>query len=174
MQRRGRGVITTATFAVAISALDDQSAPGTAFAGCAAFTHAAGIVPVASDEHTETQTILRFLQEMTACWNQHDIDGFMSYFWHSDDLVAIVDREIFLGWNALYRSYENGYSDRNAMGYVSTTRVEVKLLQPDLAAVVIWWALEYTPRHTEVMGTSTMNLRKFPEGWRIIFSHSAS
>jgi hypothetical protein len=86
--------------------------------------------------------------------------------------VVVIDREVFRGWNALYRSYEKGYSDRNAMGFISVTRVEIKWLQPDLAAVITWWALEYAPRHTEVTGTSTMNLRKFSEGWRIIFSHS--
>ena len=59
------------------------------------------------------------------------------------------------------------------MGFISNTRIEVKLLRPDLAAVITWWALEYTPHHTEVMGTCTMNLQKFPEGWRVIFSHSA-
>jgi hypothetical protein len=74
--------------------------------------------------------------------------------------------------NPLYRFYEKGYSDRNAMGFISLTRVEVKLLRPDLAAVITWWTLEYTPHHTEVMGSSTMNLQKFPEGWRIIFSHA--
>jgi uncharacterized protein (TIGR02246 family) len=171
MQRLGRGAITTAAFALAISGLGDQPAPGAACSGYAKPTDAE-IDAVTGDEQTETQTILQLLQEMTARWNQHDIDGFMTFFWHSDDLVAVIDSEVFRGWNALYRSYEKGYSDRNAMGFISVTRVEVKLLQPDLAAVITWWALEYTPHRTEVMGTSTVNLRKFSEGWRIIFIHS--
>jgi uncharacterized protein (TIGR02246 family) len=171
MQRLGRGAITTAAFALTISGLGDQPAPGAACTRCA-MSSDAEIDAVAEDEQTETQTILQLLQGMNARWNQHDIDGFMTFFWHSDDLVVIIDGEVFHGWNALYRSYEKGYSDRNAMGFIALTRVEVKLLQPDLAAVITWWALEYTPRHTEVMGTCTMNLRKFSEGWRIIFSHS--
>ena len=171
MQRLGRGAITTAAFALTISGLVDQPAPG---AACTryAMSAVAEIGAADDDEQTETETILRFLQEMTGRWNQHDIDGFMTYFWHSDGLLAVIDQEVFHGWNALYRSYEKGYSDRNAMGFISLTGVEVKLLQPDLAAVIVWWALEYTPHHTEVMGSSTMNLRKFPDGWRIIFSHS--
>lgn len=169
MQILGRGAIATAAVTLTISGLIDQTAPGAACTRDAIATDA-GIDAV--DERTETQTITRLLQEMNTRWNQHDIDGFMAFFWHSDELVAVIDREVFRGWNALYRSYEKGYSDRNAMGFVSFTGVEVKLLQPDLAAVIVWWALEYTPRHTEVMGSSTMNLRKFSEGWRIIFSHS--
>jgi uncharacterized protein (TIGR02246 family) len=171
MQRLGRGAITTAAFALTISGLGGQPAPVAACTRCALPTEAESDA-ITGDEQTETQTILQLLQEMTARWNQHDIDGFMTFFWHSDDLVVVIDREVFRGWNALYRSYEKGYSDRNAMGFISVTRVEIKWLQPDLAAVITWWALEYAPRHTEVTGTSTMNLRKFSEGWRIIFSHS--
>jgi uncharacterized protein (TIGR02246 family) len=170
MQKLGCGAVTTAAFALTISGLVDQPAPAAVRTRCGLSTDAE--INAAADEQTETQTILRLLQEMNACWNQHDIDGFMTFFWHSDELVAVVDREIFRGWSALYRSYAKGYADRNAMGFVSVTHVEVKFLRPDLAAVITWWALEYTPRHAEVMGTSTMNLQKFAEGWRIIFIHS--
>lgn len=172
MRKQGPGAITTVTLALmTISGLVNQPTPGAACARYGMFTGAGGDCD--SGEQTETQAILQLLREMNARWNQHDIDGFMDCFWHSDELVAVVDQEIFRGWNALYRSYEKGYSDRNAMGYVSITRVEVKLLRPDLAAAITWWALEYTPHHTEVTGTSTMDLQKFSGGWRIIFSHAA-
>jgi uncharacterized protein (TIGR02246 family) len=171
MQRLGRGTVTTAAFALGISGLVDQPAPAGACTWCSAFA-GTEIDPVAEDEQAETQAIQRLLQDMYAQWNQHDIDGFMTFFWRSDELVAVIDSEVFHGWNALYRSYEKGYSDRNAMGLVSLTRVEVKLLRPDLAAVITWWTLEYTPHHTEVIGTCTMNLQKFPDGWRIIFNHA--
>ena len=171
MQRLGRGAIATGAFALAFSALGDHPVPGMARAG-AAKSWDTGIDVTTGSEQTETESILQFLHEMTACWNRHDIEGYTTCFWHSDELVAVIDQEVVRGWDALYRSYEKGYSDRNAMGSFSITRVEVDFLAPDLAAVITWWAFEYTPRHTEVMGTSTMNLRRFPDGWRIIFSHS--
>lgn len=159
MQGWGRSAITTAACTLAISGLGDQPAAGVAFSGNPGSTNVQ-IKTVADDDRTETRAILRLLQEMNLRWNQHDIDGFMSFCWHSDELVAVIDREIFIGWDALYRSYAKGYSDRNAMGFISFTRIEVKRFQCDLAAVIIWWELEYTPRRTEVIGTSTMNLRK--------------
>ena len=169
MQRLGRGAVTTAAFALTISGLVNQPV---AEAACAWYGLPTDTEIDPGDEQTETQAIHRLIQEMYARWNQHDIDGFMTFFWRSDELVSVIDREVFRGWNALYRSYEKGYSDRNAMGFISLSRVEVKLLRPDLAAAITWWTLEYTPHHTEVIGTCTMNLQKFPEGWQIIFNHS--
>src|SRR5689334_9771276 len=94
----------------------------------------------------ETQAIQQLLEGMYASWNQHDIEAFMAPFWHSDELLAVIDEEIFHGWNALYKSYKNGYPDRNAMGFISVNRIHIKLFRPDFAAVITWWTLEYNPR----------------------------
>ena len=120
---------------------------------------------------TETQAIQQLLEGMYADWNQHNIEAFMMPFWRSSELLAVIDEEVFQGWNALYKYYKNGYPDRNAMGFISVNRIHIKLLRPDLAAAVALWTFEYTPRHAEIVGSSTMNLEKFPEGWRIIFAH---
>ncbi|MBV9488432.1 MAG: SgcJ/EcaC family oxidoreductase [Verrucomicrobia bacterium] len=121
---------------------------------------------------TETQAIGQLIEEMYASWNRHNIEAFMTSFWQSDELLTVIDDEMFYGWNALYRSYVNGYPDRNAMGSITLNRIHVKLLRPDFAVVVTWWTFEYLPRPAEIAGSSTMNLQKFPDGWRIVFTHS--
>jgi ketosteroid isomerase-like protein len=124
---------------------------------------------------TDTQFVYELLLKMVDRWNAHDIDGLMSVYWNSPSLLAVIDTEQFDGWENLYRSYKTQYRNLTNMGTVNPTRVEVKLLEPDLAFGVISWTIQY-PENThasEIVGTSTMNIQKFDSIWKIVALHTA-
>jgi len=131
--------------------------------------------PVApTTEHgTNTQLVNEILLKMVDRWNAHDIEGLMSLYWNSPSLLAVIDSEQYEGWQNLYHSYKNHYRDPSDMGIVSPTRIQVQLLKPDLAFGILSWTLKYpnNPLASEVVGTSTVDLQKFDDGWKIVVLH---
>ena len=124
---------------------------------------------------TDTQVVYEVLLKMLDRWNAHDIDGLMSVFWNSPSLLAIIDTEQFDGWENLYRSYKTQYRNLTNMGTVNPTRVEVRLLEPDLAFGVISWTIQYpeNAHAAEIVGMSTMNIQKFDSSWKIVALHTS-
>ena len=99
----------------------------------------------------DAQQVYEVLLKMLDRWNAHDIEGHLDVYWKSAELLVVIDSEQFNGWQQLHDSYVNGYPDRNAMGFVQPTRIQVK-----------------------VVGNSTMDLQKFDDGWKIVASHTST
>jgi ketosteroid isomerase-like protein len=57
---------------------------------------------------------------------------------------------------------------------MTPTRIQIKLLKPDLALSLIWWSISFPNSKQHVVGNSTMNLEKFDDGWKIVASHSST
>jgi uncharacterized protein (TIGR02246 family) len=122
---------------------------------------------------SDDQQIYDVLLRMLDRWNAHDIDGYLDVYANSPDLLVVVDSEQFMGWKQLHDSYINGYPNRTAMGFIQPKRIQVKLLNPDLALALTWWSATFPSSKKTVVGNSTMNLQKFPDGWKIIASHTS-
>jgi beta-aspartyl-peptidase (threonine type) len=121
----------------------------------------------------DIQQVYEILLKMLDRWNAHDIEGYMEVYWKSPEILVIVDSEQFNGWQQLHDSYVNGYPDRNTMGFIQPTRSQIKLLKPDLALALTWWSATFPSSKETVVGTSTMNLQKFDDGWKILASHTS-
>jgi uncharacterized protein (TIGR02246 family) len=110
---------------------------------------------------------------LKACdaWNRHDLDGYLDAFWRSDALVVVVEGETVHGWNLLSKAYHVGYPNPSEMGDLALDRVQVQMLAPDLAEVLTWDTLTF-PKKKE-FGTSTIVMKKLPEGWRVALMHTS-
>jgi ketosteroid isomerase-like protein len=130
--------------------------------------------PVTS-ARTDTQPVYEVLVKMLDRWNAHDIDGLMSVYWKSPRLLAVIDTEQFDGWENLYRSYKSEYLNPTNMGIMNPTRVQVKLLKPDLAFGVVSWTMKYpeNAHASEIVGTTTMDIQKFDSDWKIVVLHTS-
>ena len=120
----------------------------------------------------DDQQVYEVLLKMLDRWNAHDIGGYMELYWKSPDFFVIVDSEQFNGWQQLHDSYVKGYPGATAMGFIQPKRIQVRLLKPDLALALTWWTINFPNSHQKVVGTTTMNLRKFHDGWKIVACHS--
>jgi hypothetical protein len=123
---------------------------------------------------SDGQQVYEVLLKMLDRWNAHDIEGHLEVYWKSPELLVVVDSEQFNGWQQLHDSYLNGYPDRNSMGFINPTRIQVKLLKPDLALALTWWSLSFPNSKQKVVGNTTMNLQKFQDGWKIVAAHSST
>jgi hypothetical protein len=83
-----------------------------------------------------------------------------------------LDSEQINGWQQLHDFYIKGYPDRSLMGFANSTRIQVKLLKPDLALALTSWSMSFPKSKYKVVETTTMNLQKFDDGWRIVASSS--
>jgi hypothetical protein len=122
---------------------------------------------------SETQKVNDVLLKMLDRWNAHDIDGHLEAYWKSPELLVVIDSEQFNGWQQLRDSYVNGYPDRDSMGFLQPKRIQIKLLKPDFALALTWWSAYFPSSKRTVLGTSTMNLQKFDDGWKIVASHTS-
>ena len=120
----------------------------------------------------DTQQVYGILLKMLERWNAHDVEGIWRCIGSRPNLV-VVDAEQFNGWQQLHDSYTNGYPDRSAMGFIQPKRIQVKLLEPDLALAFTWWSVSFPSSKQEMVGDSTMNLQKFDAGWKIVASHTS-
>jgi uncharacterized protein (TIGR02246 family) len=122
----------------------------------------------------DAQLVYDVLLRMLDRWNAHDLEGHLDVYWKSSELLVVVDSEQFSGWQQLHDSYVNGYPDRSAMGFINPTRIQVKLLKPDLALALTWWTISFPSTQQTVVGNTTMNLQKFDNGWKVVASHTST
>ena len=119
----------------------------------------------------DAQAIYEVLLKMLNRWNAHDIEGLLEAYWKSPDLLVVIDSEQINGWQQLHDSYIKDYPNRSAMGFIEPSRIQVRLLKPDLALALTWWTINLPSFKERVVGNTTMNLQKFDDGWKIVASH---
>jgi uncharacterized protein (TIGR02246 family) len=111
------------------------------------------------------------LMQMVDAWNRHDIDAYVHCFWRSDDLVVVIEGENFRGWDFLNKAYHLGYPNPDTMGNISPDRVQVQMLAPDMGLALTWYTAHFAKK--KEFGTSTLILKKLPEGWRVAVMHTS-
>lgn len=74
-------------------------------------------------------------------WNDGDLEGFMSAYWHSDSLTFIGKNGLRTGWQATLEGYQRGYPDRDAMGRLKFTNLSIDSLDLGTWAVIGKWEL---------------------------------
>ncbi len=123
-----------------------------------------------SPETPDEDQIRALLVEQTAAWNRGDIDGFMAGYWKSDETEFVSAEGISRGWQALLDRYERSYPDRKAMGILSFANLEIRVECPNSAYAIGEYHLRREKDNPA--GIFTLNLRKFPEGWRVVVDHT--
>ena len=125
--------------------------------------------PRSIQAHAEIQALVFYMIDR---WNAHDIDGYMEGAWKSKDFLVVVDAEETRGWTENLASYHRGYPDLSMMGSVVCERLETQLITAEVALVVMRWTLYL--KGGKVLGTSSMVIRHFAEGWKVVSDHTTT
>ncbi len=122
----------------------------------------------------QTDDIRAVLTKSEAAWNQGDLETFASYYDDSPE-TTFVGRDVVRGGvQAILARYRKSYPTREAMGTLSFTNVEVRMLASDIALVTGQFHLERTTAGGgNASGRYTLILRRRPVGWRIIHDHTS-
>ena len=121
--------------------------------------------------HHEAQ-ILIVLAEQVDAWNEGSLEGYMAGYLQSDSLRFISGNNIRLGWSEALEAYRRTYQDRDTMGTLAFSDVEVRLLSDDWALVFGRWTL--TREAGAPTGLFSLIFERRPEGWRIVHDHTSS
>jgi beta-aspartyl-peptidase (threonine type) len=114
--------------------------------------------------------LLGILELQKESWNRQDLEGFMAYYWNSEEFTFQSGANRLRGWKTLLERYKKSYSGENR-GKLNFTDLEVNVISADHAYVLGRWKLELMDSQRE--GVFTIIFRRFPEGWRIIHDHSS-
>ncbi len=129
-------------------------------------------LPLFAAQHDDVRAVLTHSEE---AWNRGDLATFASYYDDSPD-TTFVGREVTRGGvQAILARYRKSYPNREAMGKLSFTNIEVRDLAPDVALVTGQFHLQRTAAGGgDASGHYTLILRKTAAGWKIIHDHSSS
>ena len=117
----------------------------------------------------EVRTLLDAQQ---AAWNRGDLDGFMAYYWRSDDLRFYSGGTVTVGWQATLDRYTKQYkSEGKEMGALTFSDVDVDATGPDSAFARGRWKVATSKETFE--GLFTLVLERFPDGWKIVHDHTS-
>jgi len=112
------------------------------------------------------------LQAQQEAWNRGDIDGFMNGYARSESTIFVSGDDVTRGWQTVADRYKAKYSDREKMGTLTFSDLEITAISSDAAMADGRWELKRandTPH-----GRFTLLLRRVPEGWRIVHDHTSS
>jgi uncharacterized protein (TIGR02246 family) len=112
------------------------------------------------------------IQSQQDAWNRGDIDAFMNGYARSDKTVFVSGDEVTRGWQTVRDRYKAKYSDREKMGTLNFSDLEITELAPDAAVVLGRWELKRAKDNPH--GRFTLVFRQTPAGWRIVHDHTSA
>ena len=122
---------------------------------------------------TGPETAVRaILDAQQSAWNEGKVDVFLEGYWKSDGLTFSGSQGITRGFAGVQERYRRSYPDRQTMGKLDFTDLEVRVLNPDAALVLGHWHL--TREKGDIGGVFSLVFQRFPEGWRIIHDHTSA
>lgn len=111
------------------------------------------------------------LSAQQKAWNDGNVAVFLEGYWHSDELTFSGSSGVARGFNAVRERYQKSYPDRQAMGKLDFSHLEVRMLGADAALVLGHWHL--ARERGDIGGVFSLVFQRLPEGWRIIHDHTS-
>lgn len=121
---------------------------------------------------TVVDDIRSVLDAQVYAWNHGDINGFMEGYWKSDSLLFTSGGNVARGWKTTLEKYRRTYSDREKMGTLRFSDLQISVLSESSAWVFGRWGLARNNDHPG--GVFTLVMKQFPEGWRIVHDHTTT
>lgn len=127
--------------------------------------------------HTQRQDILairRLMDQQTSDWNRGDLNSFATAYKNSPDIL-FVGRTVSRGYAGMLDRYRKGYPNRDAMGTLSFTNLEVAELDDRFATATGNFHLERTAAGGgNADGIFSLVFEKTADGWKIIRDHTTA
>jgi beta-aspartyl-peptidase (threonine type) len=116
------------------------------------------------------EAIPKLLAAQEAAWNAGDVDAFMEPYWRSPELTFSSGGKVAHGWTSTLENYHKRYPNREAMGRLTFSDLEITELGPGAALVLGRWHLD---RDDPVGGAFTLVWRRQSGRWLIIHDHTS-
>jgi ketosteroid isomerase-like protein len=125
-----------------------------------------------SQEKPVVAEIRAVLEAQQSAWNRGDLDAFMNGYARSEKTSFVSGDEVTRGWQTVLDRYRKKYSDRDKMGTLTFSELEITPLAGDAAVALGRWQLKRAKDNPR--GRFTLIFRRLPEGWRIVQDHTSA
>ena len=128
--------------------------------------------PAFGDSVRATFDLEDILNEQVDAWNRGDIEGFMDYYWRSEDLEFISGDTLHRGWQATLERYKRKYPTKEAMGRLDFDDLRVTAMSEDEAEATGRWRVRAGRRTSS--GGFELKFRRIEKRWLIVRDHTTS
>ena len=111
------------------------------------------------------------VEKQATSWNRGDIPAFMEAYWHNEQLTFSSGGKTTRGWEATRDRYIKKYPDKQTMGMLKFTELEVQSLDDGAALMLGRWHLT---RDQPAGGNFSLVWQKLDGKWMIVHDHSSS
>lgn len=123
------------------------------------------------EPEAEVRALLEHQQD---AWNRHDLEGFMTGYWKSEELTFFSGGSVTRGWQPTLDRYRQHYqSEGSEMGKLEFRNLRIEMLGNDSAFVRGEYHLAMSSGKTP-HGIFTLIVRRLPEGWRVVHDHTSA
>ncbi len=112
------------------------------------------------------------LAEQADAWNRGDLEGFMSFYWQSDELTFVSGERVIRGWQATLDRYKKRYPTREDMGLLDFDDLRIDAHSDEQAQVAGKWRVR--AKGNELGGGFLLTIRKVDGRWLIVRDHTTS
>jgi len=120
----------------------------------------------------QTAAVLDVLDTQTQAWNRGELEGFMTGYWSSPELIFTSGGRVSRGWEPTLEKYRETYGGgKTSMGRLSFDEIEVHWLGPEAAWMLGRWQLEREEASSG--GIFTLIFRQISGRWVIVHDHTS-
>lgn len=135
----------------------------------------AGLTPGIVRAATPAETAIRgVLNAQVEAWNRGDVVAFMQGYNNSPD-TTFVGKTIAHGYSKILERYRKNYTDKDQMGQLAFSDLEVHPLDARFAVVAGRFHLtRSTSAGGDAQGIFSLVFEKTSAGWKIILDHTSN
>ena len=131
----------------------------------------AGLVSRARAEEPPESAIRRVLSTQVGAWNKGDLTAFVEGY--AEDCVFVGSSKV-TGRSAVLARYQKRYGSKEAMGRLSFSELEVRLIDSRVAIVLGRFALERSAEGGgPASGVFSLVFRLKGDRWEIVLDHTS-
>jgi uncharacterized protein (TIGR02246 family) len=116
--------------------------------------------------------VVKIVLAQQDAWNKGDLDAYLSHYKNSPDTQAVLST-LVRGIDNIRNAYRANFPNKDAMGSIEDSEVEVKALGDNYAIATGKYHLTRSRKAGgAVDGTFLEVFEKTPNGWQIVYSAS--
>ncbi len=127
-----------------------------------------------SPKDAAADAIKQVMEQQVQEWNRGDVDAFMSAYKESPD-TTFIGKSLEHGYAPILARYKKAYPDKEAMGRLDFSALEVRSLDPGYAIVTGRFHLTRSAAAGgDAGGIFSLVWERTRSGWKIILDHTSA
>ncbi|RXH58596.1 YybH family protein [Granulicella sibirica] len=116
--------------------------------------------------------VIKVLLAQEAAWNRGDIEAFATGYKNAPDII-FIGSHVSRGHDELVNEYRKNYPNRDAMGTLGFSELEVRPLDENFAVVIGKYHLDRNKKAGgNADGIFSLVFEKTDQGWKIVVDHT--